>query len=611
MDNNFIDIMIRNDGSKKYAYVTLLMILDIYASPAIILAESIRKLGSLADLVVLLDKGVSKDTEDLLKKFYDKIILIDLIEIKHENQTQKYILSKLEGLKLLEYEKIILIDIDSIIFNNIDSIFNKQEPSCIFIENILNTGLILLKPNLKKYNQMIKLISNSSNNIIKELEQEDKPLIYTLKKLYSNINKLDSTILSPNKYENTDGIQYSIDKPFLMSSEKTIESRVKLNHFKIWFGYFLNILNKYPDIKLYNCLKETINISKYFLSGFGRYLTTFKSIRQINNYEQVYKLYGIKQNKNLEYYHMNISKEYDNDNINIILNDYTITNFIEYLKNKTNLLDYITNYTDIKTVLSQVSDDKLLDYILSEYIKIYSNVFIVLIINEYSDNNKKYKLPTELKNNLIFVKDLELYGIVLKNILFNIYQTYVYDERIKYFSIYQDYTRYIIQIQIYQTVYPLEFLNNNFENNKFLNNIFIFGDSNSKTRIGSVFLNSNSLKRFTSKKINWINNNKIEKKTLLKLLKFQTLKKWMYNTWNGNELSQVIIVKDNPLIVIDNNKHNPIEIKKIIKNKLEFVEIIFSKSSQYKNIMLNWNDIISNISNPTYYWELDGIKFNI
>jgi 4-hydroxy-tetrahydrodipicolinate synthase len=53
--------MINIDGSKEYAYVTVVMGEDKYIPGAIVLSESIRKLGSLADLVVIITNKISKE----------------------------------------------------------------------------------------------------------------------------------------------------------------------------------------------------------------------------------------------------------------------------------------------------------------------------------------------------------------------------------------------------------------------------------------------------------------------------------------------------------------------------------------------------------------------
>ena len=119
------------------------------------------------------------------------------------------------------------------------------------------------------------------------------------------------------------------------------------------------------------------------------------------------------------------------------------------------------------------------------------------------------------------------------------------------------------------------------------------------------------MKRFVNKNINFIKEDKINKKNIFKLLNFQTLKKWIYNTWSGNELSFLIIIKDKLPILIDTITSDPIKIKKIIDKKVEIFEIIFSKSSIYKKKAIKYINIINNVNNPKYYWELEGIKFGL
>jgi hypothetical protein len=111
-------------------------------------------------------------------------------------------------------------------------------------------------------------------------------------------------------------------------------------------------------------------------------------------------------------------------------------------------------------------------------------------------------------------------------------------------------------------------------------------------------------------KINYYKNDKeMDKNKLLGLLKFQTLKKWIYNNYTGDQLSNIIIIKSNPIVILDNNKYDAISMKSLSNKVLEKMKIIYSKSSVYKNIIGKYENIIQNINNQKYYWELEGIKF--
>ena len=612
MDNEYINKMIRPDGTKRYAYVTLLMIDETYAPGSIVLSESIKKLGSLSDLVIMIDNTITKETEEMLKNFYDKIIKIDKIEINHEDNTQKYILSKLESLKMVEYDKIIIIDIDSIIIKKPDNSFNLETPGLIQNENnkkYYYSSYILIKPDKDKYEEIIKKISTTE--MLNKLYKEKKPLSYILTKFYDNINKLDNKLLRANNYEESNGIQYTVNKPFIIKSKIPIEERIHWEHFKLWYLYFRDILNKYPKIREYKCLEETIEFSKYFLSILSKYRVEKKKLNKYKD-KETSKMYLLDKNKktNKDYYHLNISKEYDNENINYILKDKAYINFIDYLKRKTNLFEdkllitpnnLIPNIQlDVRNLLNNLQDEIILDYFLSEYSRLHTNVFIVLMVNQTID--EKIILTDHMQQNLLYKRDLKIMGMILKNILFNINQNYVYDQRIGELAMYSDYTFYTVSILFYETLYPIELDNTN-------KKIYILNDTNSKIRASSIFLNRNTLNKFTKKKILFYKNNRINKNQLIDLIEFQTLKKWLYNNYTGDELNNIIIVDKSPLTIIDNNKHNISEIKILLERKIDRTTVLFSKSPEYKDLIKKYNKIIENINNPKYYWELEGIKY--
>ena len=153
--------MIDDNGKKEYAYVTMLIINELYTPASIVLAESIKKLGSIAELVIMIDDNISNDTIDLLRRFYDKIIKVKKIEINHKNNVQKYILTKLLGLEL-DYKKIIIIDIDSIILRYPDNSFVLPNQSIVFDNNNrMRTGYILIEPDKNLFNKIMDKIEET------------------------------------------------------------------------------------------------------------------------------------------------------------------------------------------------------------------------------------------------------------------------------------------------------------------------------------------------------------------------------------------------------------------------------------------------------------------
>jgi hypothetical protein len=620
-----IDKFINNEGIYNYAYVVMIINNDIYANPGIIFAESLRKIGCLCDIVALIDNKISKETILLLQNFFNKIIEINSIEINNINEIQKVILSKINVFNLIEYEKIFLIDVDTIIFTNIDTLFlqyniNNNE-NIIYSIDKNNFGFILIKPSKEIYNKCNKIIKKYNNQI----ENELKPFDFLIKKIYGkNIKKLDLNI-SWNKYENTDGIQYRKDKPFLMSSNLTIEDRIRLDHYKVWFSYFINIINKYPEIKKYKCINESTQVSRYFLASLSRFIINFVKLNKTKKLENIINIYGKNNYKNLDYYHLDITKEYTNKYIKYNINTYDNKLFLEYLDLNLNI--YINNnfknfyeYTTTKKLIEELEkyDEKILNIFLNNYIKIFPNIFIVMeieeIINSKLSTNKKYKPLPDLKNNLVYYKQYNLKNNILKNILFNLYQNYTYYQRYLYLQNSINKNEYTISISIYEMSNEIIEYDQNSNTD-----VFIFYEQNSKIRLSSIFFNPNTIKYydnlnflniFESNDINLIKKN-INLSNLINMIYLQTLKKWIYNIYNGNEINNLGLYyeKYNKILLIDNNKQLISKIKNINLNKIFFIEIIFSNSSQYKNIIVEKNIDIKKIYDITKYWEYEGLKF--
>lgn len=605
MESEYISNIIKKDGYSKYAYVTLVINNNIYASPAIIMAESIRKYGNLGDLIVFIDEIIDMSTIELLKKFYDKIIKIEKIKIEHKDNVQQIILTKIQCYNLIEYEKIFIIDSDTIFFKNIDNNFNLNVPSCLKIENQNNYGILMIKPSKKIYNKILEIIKNNRNKLTKE----KKPFNFIIGILYGNkINKLDIE-LGINKYQNNnDGIQYSIDKPFLMTSDKTIEQRIKLDHFKIWFNYLINIINNYPELEKIKCLEEPINISKYFLATLSRFIVNNRKISRNNKYDIVKEIYGkdIKEN-NLDFYHIDKSKEYSSENLNYDINNFS--DFLNFIKLNTFIDIKNIDSKNIKELIININNEKkLLYYVLGNYIKIFQNVFIALKISLNSE--EKNDDIEELKNNLLYKQEYQINGLVLKNIIFNIYQNYTYTQRINSLVSLEDNQIYLINIEIYQTLYPIDILDKNY-----MNKVYILIEPNTKIRFVSIFFNLNTFEKFNNNNISWINtiekNNFIDRKSIEKILYFQTLKKWLYNNYNANTMNNIIIMKqkNKKLVILDNNKYNLAEIKRLNQIKINYIDLIFLKSSQYIKIIEKNKYTDNYIYNINNYMEIEGIKF--
>lgn len=608
-----IDKFIKSTGEYKYAYVVLIINNDIYANPGIIFAESLKKLGCLSDLIALVNEKISLDTIKLLRNFFNKIIMIKTIKINNKSQIQNIILSKINVYNLVEYDKIFLIDVDTIFFTNPDKLFlqiNDINNETLYMADLTNYGFILIHPSINIYDKCKKLISEYKN----QLEKVSKPFEFIMEKIYlkSNIKKLDYNI-SYDSYYLTDCIQYRRDKPFLMTSNLSIEERQRLDHFKVWFSYFTNILNKYPEIRQYKCISETIQVSKYFLSSLSRFvLELVKSNKKsINKLTNITNIYGTNKttNKNLDYYHLDITKEYATRYIKYDIDTYDIKSFLAYINNSS--LKKYNKYRLIKKLITKLkeTDIGLLYLFLNNYIKINPNIFATMEL--YSSSDIEYQPISDLKNNLIYHQEYKLTNIEVKNIIFNLYQNFTYNQRIQEITKKIINPEYVIIIYVYETFGPII----DFDYNSDLN-LFIFYEQGTKIRLSSIFFNPNTINQYNQQSgiLNLFGYDdkmtNLNKNQLITMVYLQTLKKYIYSIYSGDEINNLglVIHNYNKITLIDNNKHPMSRIKSINSNKIFFITIIFACSSQYKNILLNSNINVRKIYNPVNYWEFDGIK---
>lgn len=618
-----VDKFIKKSGSYNYAYVVMITNNDIYANPGIIFSESLRKLGCMSDLVVMVDNKITENTLNLLKNFYNKIILVEEIQINHQNPIQKIILTKINAFKLIEYEKIFLIDVDTIFFSNPDIFFsldhtrqvNESKTDIIYMPDKKNFGFIMIYPSNEIYAKYVKIMSKYKN----EINNTSKPFEFVIKKIFNdtNIKKINFKI-SYDSYSNVDCIQYRNDKPFLMESEISIEQRQRLEHFKIWFSYLTNILNKNPEIKKYKCVNESIQISKYFLASLSRFIIDTVKLNKNNRDNKILyisNIYGSNNYKNLNYYHLDLCKEYTNRFVSYDIDTYDIKSFLEYidsLKNDVNLFKKYYEYTNIHILIKQLQNDKkLLNLFLNYYVKVLPNVFCTLEICE-KNKLKSQVIPNDIKNNLIYRDTFEINGIKTKNIVFNLCQNFTYAQRFKYINKLLKEDMYILTLSVYELVGIINDYDNNSEHN-----FFIFYEQNSKIRLSSIFFNPNTINKLFNKSpfdIFDLTNNQLCLKKNISMMYFQTLKKFVYATYSGNELNHIGLIFDDydKITLIDNNKHSQSKMKNIIKNKIFFVDVIFSMSSQYKHILIEKNINLDDLYDFDKYLEFEGMKiFNI
>jgi hypothetical protein len=535
-------VMYNNKGKKKYAYVCLLFDKK-YLPGCIVLTESLKKAGSFAELIIIVNKTIN--CNEILMRFYDKIIVIDddlFIEKKYY---------KFYAYKLIEYEKIIIIDSDALILRYPDYIFSLKPPALCLKNNKPYSGLILIKPNINEFDKIVKDIKNT-NKTYKDYIQYK----------YENYTNIDKRFIGfdydDKNWTKIFGLQFIDEKPFFYESKLTINEKINLPNYKLWFYFYRKLINKNYDLYENNELKEVNELSNYYISDLSR---------------QVYDI-----NKTLNDY------LYDNKKFNVFFNTTNIDKNYEYYHINDNI-DYYYDCLNIKYNIIDIKQN------LDKYSIQNNNFSLILLIN------KNNLIIDNYKKNIIYEFKLKIDGFMLKNILFNTNNKYVYRERKNYLNNqYTDDEIININLIYYKTIFESGLKSDD-------KHILIFTDTFVKLRLLSLLKNNNSLFLFKKRVINFLN---FESNRLNNMI-YQSLYKWIYNNYSLDELDNILIIdikKEKEdikkiTIVDNNNKNNKLNIE-LQEKKLFFMELLFNNIEQYYEIMYNTKK----------YFMINGIKYS-
>lgn len=116
---------------KNYAFVTLVMINDIYIPAALVLADSLRKYKTNAELVVMVTPDISEEGKKQLKLLFDRVVDVDYLKVQSARKFEylSYVCTKFHFLNMTQYKKIVFLDADSLVTTNIDDLFSVPAPA--------------------------------------------------------------------------------------------------------------------------------------------------------------------------------------------------------------------------------------------------------------------------------------------------------------------------------------------------------------------------------------------------------------------------------------------------------------------------------------------------
>ena len=238
------------------------------------------------------------------------------------------------------------------------TIVNKNEdiPNAIVLSRSIKDNGSMYKIIVKISKEIENLIlMNFFDRIIysnKDFNEYDKVLLIGINSItYKNLDYLfDIDNVSDDEINNN--IIHYDERPYTYKGKLSIEERLKKEEYILWFRYYREIINNDFDLLNNVILSETNDIFKYFITDLSLTILNKKTNNNNNRYSNLNLLYDIEINKNHEYYHTNISKEYNDKFINFYTNNIDISEFVIFI-NKTLSMSYNDGkYKNIRDFLS-------------------------------------------------------------------------------------------------------------------------------------------------------------------------------------------------------------------------------------------------------------------
>jgi hypothetical protein len=342
------ETMTNKYGESMYAYVTLVMLGDSYIPAAIVMAYTLRKLNTLADLVVLVTRDVSSKGINILEHFFDYVKLVSFINVPNWRGRDKknylnFVFTKFKALNLTQYKKVILIDADALILNYPDHLFSLQAPAGVYLDDkkkfitydsrgnyvlpdnkkiqwyeeyckccghgkiipkevtdrILTNkknsgiggGLMVLEPKEGELERIIEDVThgkgkNRVNKFFVWPEQQYLCARYSGK--WTSINPVFFGLQGYPHWKVLNGLQYAGDKPFILNSKVSMAERAKYPDFVLWHAYYSEILQQYPILLTNSVLTDVNSMNEYFtrMARPGKEFSGKKLFRSIRSYNK-------------------------------------------------------------------------------------------------------------------------------------------------------------------------------------------------------------------------------------------------------------------------------------------------------------------------------------
>ncbi|CAG5122956.1 unnamed protein product, partial [Candidula unifasciata] len=157
----------------KYEAFVTLATNDTYALGCLVLANSLRRVGTTRQLVVMVTQGVSPSVRNQLNGVFDETFLVNVLDSSDTSNLEllgrpdlSVTFTKIHCWRLTQFKKCVFMDADTLVVQNIDELFDRDElsaapdpgwPDCF------NSGVFVYVPSEETYRSLLSFAVTSQS----------------------------------------------------------------------------------------------------------------------------------------------------------------------------------------------------------------------------------------------------------------------------------------------------------------------------------------------------------------------------------------------------------------------------------------------------------------
>ncbi|XP_015838868.1 proteoglycan 4 isoform X1 [Tribolium castaneum] len=148
-----------------FAWVTLATN-DSYSLGALVLAHSLKQVGSKHQLAVLVTPGVTNPMRAKLATVFDLVQEVNILDSKDESNLRLLkrpelgvTFTKLHCWRLTQFDKCVFLDADTLVLQNCDELFEREELSAapdVGWPDCFNSGVFVFRPSNETYDKLVQ-----------------------------------------------------------------------------------------------------------------------------------------------------------------------------------------------------------------------------------------------------------------------------------------------------------------------------------------------------------------------------------------------------------------------------------------------------------------------